>query len=194
MNGKERFNTRTKMLLYFLEGSKRYFVASILFACLVSVLDLINPKIISYTVDSILDSQNVVLPDFLNSWIDSIGGAAYLRANLWLIALAVLIVAALGALCRFLFNLFNSIGAEHLVRSMRNSLFDHILHLPFAWHSENHTGDIIQRCTSDVEQIKVFLSEQLTALFRIVVMAMLSSRMFPSSIQMEMKWCWSTLI
>ena len=115
MNGKERFNTRTKMLLYFLEGSKRYFVASILFACLVSVLDLINPKIISYTVDSILDSQNVVLPDFLNSWIDSIGGAAYLRANLWLIALAVLIVAAMGALCRFLFNLFNSIGAEHLV-------------------------------------------------------------------------------
>ncbi len=174
MNGKERFNTRTKMLLYFLEGSKRYFVASILFACLVSVLDLINPKIISYTVDSILDSQNVVLPDFLNSWIDSIGGAAYLRANLWLIALAVLIVAALGALCRFLFNLFNSIGAEHLVRSMRNSLFDHILHLPFAWHSENHTGDIIQRCTSDVEQIKVFLSEQLTALFRIVVMICLT--------------------
>ena len=174
MNGKERFNTRTKMLLYFLEGSKRYFVASILFACLVSVLDLINPKIISYTVDSILDSQNVVLPDFLNGWIDSIGGAAYLRANLWLIALAVLIVAALGALCRFLFNLFNSIGAEHLVRSMRNSLFDHILHLPFAWHSENHTGDIIQRCTSDVEQIKVFLSEQLTALFRIVVMICLT--------------------
>ena len=174
MDGKERFNTRTKMLMFFLEGSKRYFVASILFACLVSVLDLINPKIISYTVDSILDSQSVVLPAFLSSWIDSIGGTAYLRANLWLIALAVLLVAAMGALCRFLFNLFNSIGAEHLVRTMRNSLFDHILHLPFAWHSENHTGDIIQRCTSDVEQIKVFLSEQLTALFRIVVMICLT--------------------
>jgi ATP-binding cassette subfamily B protein len=162
------------MLMFFLEGSKRYFVASIFFACLVSVLDLINPKIISYTVDSILDSQSVALPAFLSSWIDSIGGAAYLRANLWLIALAVLLVAAMGALCRFLFNLFNSIGAEHLVRTMRNSLFDHILHLPFAWHSENHTGDIIQRCTSDVEQIKVFLSEQLTALFRIVVMICLT--------------------
>ena len=160
--------------MFFLEGSKRYFVASIFFACLVSVLDLINPKIISYTVDSILDSQSVALPAFLSSWIDSIGGAAYLRANLWLIALAVLLVAAMGALCRFLFNLFNSIGAEHLVRTMRNSLFDHILHLPFAWHSENHTGDIIQRCTSDVEQIKVFLSEQLTALFRIVVMICLT--------------------
>ena len=174
MDGKERFNTRTKMLLFFLEGSKRYFIASILFACLVSVLDLINPKIISYTVDYILDSQSVALPAFLSSWIDSIGGTAYLRANLWLIALAVLLVAAMGALCRFLFNLFNSIGAEHLVRTMRNSLFDHILHLPFAWHSENHTGDIIQRCTSDVEQIKVFLSEQLTALFRIVVMICLT--------------------
>ena len=49
------------------------------------------------------------------------------------------------------------IGAETFVQTMRNNLFDHILRLPFKWHSENRTGDIIQRCTSDVEQIKMFL-------------------------------------
>lgn len=170
----ERFKTKTDMVLYFLKGSFRYFALAILFSCLVSLLDLINPKIISYTVDALLDQQSSSLPAFLNTWIDSIGGTAYLRSHLYLMALAVLIVAAVGALCRFLFNLFNSIGAEHLVKHMRDSLFEHILHLPFSWHSENQTGDIIQRCTSDVEQIKVFLSEQLTALVRIVVLIVLA--------------------
>ena len=162
------------MVMYFLRGSKRYFAVSIFFACMVSILDLINPKIISFTVDTILDGQQTVLPSYLQNWLLSAGGADYLRTHLWIVAIAVVLVAALGSLCRFLFNLYNSIGAEHLVKTMRDSLFNHILHLPFAWQNENHTGDIIQRCTSDVEQIKVFLSEQLTALFRIVVMLVLT--------------------
>ena len=171
---KERYSTRTKMVMYFLRGSKRYFAVSIFFACMVSILDLINPKIISFTVDTILDGQQTVLPSYLQNRLLSAGGADYLRTHLWIVAIAVVLVAALGSLCRFLFNLYNSIGAEHLVKTMRDSLFNHILHLPFAWQNENHTGDIIQRCTSDVEQIKVFLSEQLTALFRIVVMLVLT--------------------
>ena len=34
---------RKTLLLYFLRGSKRYFIISVIFAMLVSVLDLINP-------------------------------------------------------------------------------------------------------------------------------------------------------
>ncbi len=170
----EKYPTRTKMVLFFLKGSMRYFVVSILFACMVSVLDLINPKIISYTVDTVLGTKASQLPSWVNEWIAGMGGVEYLRNHLWMIAVIVIAVAAIAALFRFLFNLFNSFGAEKLVKTMRDSLFDHILHLPFTWHSENRTGDIIQRCTSDVEQIKVFLSEQLTSLFRITLMIVLT--------------------
>ena len=38
----------------------------------------------------------------------------------------------------------------------------------------NRTGDIIQRCTSDIETAKRFLSEQLTSIFRIVILLILS--------------------
>ncbi len=170
----EKYPTRTKMVLFFLKGSMRYFVVSILFACMVSVLDLINPKIISYTVDTVLGTKASQLPSWVNEWIAGMGGVEYLRNHLWMIAVIVIAVASIAALFRFLFNLFNSFGAEKLVKTMRDSLFDHILHLPFTWHSENRTGDIIQRCTSDVEQIKVFLSEQLTSLFRITLMIVLT--------------------
>lgn len=167
---KNKFATKTQMILFFLNGSKKYFFIAIVFACLVSFMDMINPKIISYTVDTILSDKAVILPSFLQTLLDASGGVSWLKANLWVVALVVICVAAIGALCRFLFNLFNTKGAERLVHTMRNALFDHILHLPFAWHSENQTGDIIQRCTSDVEQIKIFLSEQLTFLFRFVIL------------------------
>ena len=171
---KERFDSKFKLVMYFLEGSKRYFVLFIIFACLVSVLDLINPKIISFTVDTILGDGVAEVPAFVNSLIAGFGGIAWLKSNLWVMALAVIAVALAGALCRYFFSYLNGVASEKLVHNMRNKLFDHILHLPFAWHSENHTGDIIQRCTSDVETIKTFLSEQLTQLFRVIVLLSLA--------------------
>lgn len=171
---KERFDSKFKLVMYFLEGSKRYFVLFIIFACLVSVLDLINPKIISFTVDTILGDGGAEVPAFVNSLIAGFGGIAWLKSNLWVMALAVIAVALAGALCRYFFSYLNGVASEKLVHNMRNKLFDHILHLPFAWHSENHTGDIIQRCTSDVETIKTFLSEQLTQLFRVIVLLSLA--------------------
>lgn len=158
------------MVFYFLKGAKRYFGWGVIFACLVSFTDLINPKIIAYTVDTILNQKESTLPSFLNRWIAGIGGPAYLREHLYIVALAVIFTALFGAVCRFLFQLSNARGAEALVLRMRDSLFEHITLLPYSWHNENHTGDIIQRCTSDVETIKGFLSEQLTGLFRVLVL------------------------
>ncbi len=173
-NKKEQFPTNFSLLKHFLRNSWGLFFVGIISACMVSLLDLVNPKIISYTVDTVIGNTETELPSFLQNLIDGIGGAAYLRNHLWLIGAAVIVVALLGALFRYLFQLFNAKGAETLVETMRNDLFEHILHLPFAWHSENHTGDIIQRCTSDVEQIKVFLSEQLTSLFRFIILIVLA--------------------
>ncbi len=168
------FAARTDLVLYFLKGSKRYFARSVFFACMVSLLDLINPKILSFTVDSVLNDLPSSLPGFVNDIIAGIGGTQFLKEHLSYISLTVIAVACVGALSRYLFRLNNSRGAETLVQRMRNTLFEHILHLPFSWHSENRTGDIIQRCTSDVETIKVFLSEQLTALVRILVLITLA--------------------
>ncbi len=170
----QNFKSKTSLLLYFLKGAKRWFALAVFFAGMVSVMDLINPKIIGYTIDTILGDQPSSLPAFVNVRLEAMGGASFFRAHLIYVAAAVIGVALIGALCRFLFRLCNSVAAETLVQRMRNTLFDHILRLPFKWHSENHTGDIIQRCTSDVEQIKMFLSEQLVQLFRVILLIVLA--------------------
>ncbi len=168
----QRFDTKISMVLYFLKGSIFFFVLSIICSVLVTFLDLYGPKIIQYTVDYIITDTTTIggsVPMFLKNLVDTFGTREYLRIHLYYIAVIVTVVAVLAAIFRYLFRLFNSIAAERLIKRMRDRLFEHIMHLPFTWHSANHTGDIIQRCTSDVDTVKNFISEQMSSLFRIVI-------------------------
>ena len=166
--------TKVSLILAFLRGSIRYFAISIVAALCLTGLDMLSPQLIRTTVDSILGDNELKLPGFLMELINRIGGAPYLRGHLWLIGGVILLLALLSVVLRYLNMLYNTKGAESLVETMRNDLFAHIQRLPFAWHMQNQTGDIIQRCTSDVDMVKNFVSEQLTSVFRIIILITLS--------------------
>ena len=163
-----------RLLLLFLQGSKGFFLVSILGALLLSLLDMVNPQLIRYTIDTVLGEEPSALPEFVNTLIDRIGGVPMLRRSLWILALVIIGIALLSALCRYLQRIFNVKAAETLVQRMRNLLFTHIQKLPFSWHMKNQTGDIIQRCTSDVDTVKNFLSEQLTGILQIILQVVMS--------------------
>lgn len=171
---------RLKMLKLFLVGSKKFFVLSILASALLALAEAFNPQLIRYTVDTLIGNKKSSMPDFVNEFVNKIGGTEYLRTNLWIVALAVIIIAVVAALARFIHRVANTTAAETLVERMRNLLFGHIQKLPFSFHSKNKTGDIIQRCTSDVDTVKNFLSEQLTGIVNIVFQVGLSLTMMYS--------------
>ncbi len=162
------------LLWQFLRGSKRFFLLSILAASITAFADMVNPQIIRAAVDCAIGGKEGNFPAFVMDLVDSIGGFAYLGKNLWIMALTVILVASVQVLSQYFFRVSNTKASETLVKSMRDQLFNHIVRLPFAWHMQNRTGDIIQRCTSDIETTKNFLSEQLTAIFRIVILLVLS--------------------
>lgn len=162
------------MTLGFMRGSVGFFVTSIISALLLALLDTLSPKIISVTVDSVLGSEPAELPEWALSIINSIGGFEYFRHHLYYVALLLVVLAVFTAVFQYCNRVFNAKGAETLVKNMRDSIFTHIDRLPFSWHMKNQTGDIIQRCTSDVDNVKRFLSDQLTSVFRIIIMLCLS--------------------
>ena len=157
-----------------MRGSKRLFALGIVFSALTTLFDLLNPKIIAFTVDSVLGDKPMRVPAAVARLVGRIGGVSFLRANLWAIAIAVVAVALLAAAARYGRALFNAMAAERLVERMRNSLFRHIVGLPFSWHVQNRTGDILQRCTSDVDTVKRFLADDLMNLFRVILLLALS--------------------
>ena len=162
------------MLWRFLKGAKRYFLLTILAAAVTALADMLQPQIIRAAVDCALGGQEPDFPPFVMALVERVGGFAYLGEHLWIMALAVLAVALVQVASQYAFRVCNTRASETLVKSMRDQLYSHILRLPFGWHMKNRTGDIIQRCTSDIDTTKNFLSEQLTSIFRIGLLLVLS--------------------
>ena len=155
------------LLNFFLQGAKGYFVLCIIFAALSAVFDMVSPQIIRITIDDVFGEQIPTQGSLTYKLIRALGGVENLRRNLWILALGIIISALLKVSCQYLFRVTNSKASETFLKNMRDSLFKHLEHLPFQWHSANHTGDILQRCTSDIDMVKNFFAEQMTALFRI---------------------------
>ncbi|MBR2703481.1 MAG: ABC transporter ATP-binding protein, partial [Oscillospiraceae bacterium] len=151
------------MILRFLRGSKLLFVTSMLASALAALADMVSPQIVRVAVDHVLGSAPTeTLPGFAVRLIDRAGGAAALREHIWILALAVVAVAVVKAAAQYGYEVSKTAASETLVKTMRDSLFSHIERLPYAWHMKNRTGDIIQRCTSDIDTLKNFLAEQMT--------------------------------
>lgn len=151
-----------------------YFAAGAVCACLVALFDLIIPRLIQYTVDAVIGGNLSSVPVWASGLIGDLGGVSFLRRHLWMAAAAVAAAALAGALSRYGFRVSNEKGSETFLQRTRNQLFRQILSLPYSWLGENSTGDIIQRCTSDVETIRVFVSEQLTSLLHVFILVFMS--------------------
>lgn len=158
----------------FLDGSKRWFLAAILSTVGLALTNMLTPQIVRVTVDSVLGSEPFDLPPFLADLLNRLGGAEVLREKLWMIGIIIVGIAVFGFAFFYGSRVFNTTAAETLVKTMRDKVFRHLLALPDDWYGKNRTGDIIQRCTSDINMVKDFLSEQLVSVFRIVVMLALS--------------------
>ena len=163
-----------RLFLSLLDGSRRYFILGILAALLMTFCDMLIPQMLRVTVDSCIGDAEPELPAALSAAFAAAGGRVWLKGHLWAAALAVVLTAALGALFRWFSTLENAKGGEQLVKTAHDRLYRHIVRLPYARHMSHAAGDIIQRCTSDVNMLKEFCSEQLYNLVRVVLMIALA--------------------
>ncbi|MDD7312575.1 MAG: ABC transporter ATP-binding protein [Clostridiaceae bacterium] len=159
---------KVRLITRYLRGCWPYFAVGLACACLSMALNALTPQIIKVTVDSVLGDKPAGLPVFLQNWL----GWEALRQQplraLWLAAASVLAVAVLRGVCSFGQRLNLAKGSESYVKAIRDDLYRHIQHLTFAWHKAHPTGDIIQRCTSDVDVIRSFVCNQMVEVVRTV--------------------------
>lgn len=164
--------TKAGLLGYFLKGSVLLFVSVVVFSFLVTLTNVIVPKIIGFTIDCVL--KDLPVPEKYKGLVALAGGVEYLKANIWVIAVIITAIAALTLVFHYCRMYFNTWANQSLMQRMRNGLFTHIQRLPLEWHNSHNTGDIIQRCTSDADTISNFVSNQILSLFRIVLLLVIS--------------------
>ncbi len=178
---------RFKMLYTFITGFRWYYVLAIIFTMLAIVFNYLMPQVIRLIVDVISGAKELSMPQFILDYINRQGGSEFIKNNLLLSAGASLLLAVLSGVFTFLYRYCMAKASEGTVRKLRNHLFDHIQKLPYSWHVKNQTGDIIQRCTSDVETIKNFLSIQFIEMVRTVFLVTFSlTLMFMMNVKLSL--------
>lgn len=175
MNQKTKLS-RIGFLREVLSGSWGWFAAAAAATLLSVFFNFLTPQIIRVILDSVLGTLPFDLPEFCLNWIASAGGREYLSGHLVLCASAAVAVAVFAGLSTFCMRLSMARCSEGSLERLRNRLFDHIQRLPYRWHVSIQTGDIIQRCTSDVDMLRNFLSGQMIEVLRTVVLIAVAVR------------------
>ena len=121
----------------------------------------------SYTLDWVLLGKDPSIPDALFQWLKSLGPVA---RNYWLCGAFFFLFTVLEGLFIFLRRRNVAKGAEHMAKNMRDKLYRKLNAVPYDYHKHVSTGDLVQRCTSDVDTVRKFVTNQLMEIVRIVVM------------------------
>ncbi len=161
---------RLKLLLSFLKGNWGKITGSVVSVIMAVAFRFVSPVIIALTLDSVLGSQPLNLPAFLEDIINRAGGTPMLARNIWICAMALIIAMALRSVFLFTRGKWIAVASENMAMNIRNRLYDHLQKLPYEYHVKAETGDIIQRCTSDVETTRRFIATQLIETIRMLAM------------------------
>ena len=122
-------------------------------------------------VAAVLRTGNSLL---LRTFVDDVLTQGRFGRTLPLIALGFLGLALAGGVFSFFSGKLASRTAEGIAVRLRNDLFDHIQRLPFGYHDQTQTGELIQRATSDVDAVRRFYAEQAIGAGRIVLLFLIN--------------------
>lgn len=157
-------NRKFRITAKFFTGAKKYFVMAVFASFITTILNSLTPQIFRFTIDSVLGSDEY----------------PFLSEHLWIMALVVIGVAVMSGIFLYVGRVGTALAGETFAKNMRDALFVHVQKLPMSWHDKNQTGDIIQRCTSDVEVIRNFVVTQLLEVFRTSFLVIVSFAMMMS--------------
>ena len=131
------------------------------------------PLVGKLVIDQVVRHLPLARNEHVAGWmLACLGGADTLASRLYLAAAAVVGLTAIAGAFDFLKGRWSAQAAEAVARDLRDRLYDHLQRLPVRYYDKADSGDLIQRCTSDVETIRLFLATHVVDVGRgLVLMA-----------------------
>ena len=131
-----------KIMRKFMQYYKPYktvFFLDMICAMIISLIDLAFPQILNYLNDTlyIADHQTII------------------QSLFWL-AVFLLIMYAIRALCKYYVSAQGHIMGAQMERDMRKDLFDKFEQLSFSYYDRNNTGEMMSKLVSDLFDICEF--------------------------------------
>ena len=143
------------------------FVAIIILSTLLQWLYSYLPLFVQYAFAVLGQGNlNVALPSFLLNWFKTSNDTLTI---ILMVSISMILLQAIRSVMRFITN-YSQGALTHLITyEMKIKMYNHICDLPFSYHSNADVGDLIQRTTSDIDQVSNFVSQQVPSFINIFV-------------------------
>ena len=125
------------------------------------IANLLDPWPLKIVLDNVARSRPV--HGWLNGHSVSVGHDK--TAILKFAVVAVLVIAAVDALCSYEEKYLTTSVGQWVMHDLRRTLYSHIQRLSLAYHDHKQTGDLISRVTSDIDAIQSFIASGLLGAF-----------------------------
>lgn len=157
-----------KKLFKLIKGNRLLYLAAMMAIAISTFLSTLEPMVTKVTIDSIIGNKPLDVPAPIARFVVFLGGKDVLWRNLWICALCLVAITSTRGIFLFLRGKLSSQAAENIARNMREKLYDHIQNLPYGYHVKAESGDLIQRCTSDVDTVRKFFANQMVDIGRAI--------------------------
>jgi ATP-binding cassette, subfamily B, bacterial len=167
----EQKRNRYRLIWELMAGRRLQYGAAIGALIVASCFLYLVPLVPQVVIDGVLgDGES---SSFVNRWVARGGGAEFIRSHLWYPAVLVLLLTAVAGIFTYLRGRWSAMASEEIACRVRDRLYDHLQHLPCSYHDTAETGDLVQRCTSDVETLRRFLATQVVEIGRAIFMMLI---------------------
>ena len=152
------------------EGQRLRYLGAIAFMSTATLLSIATPVVGMYAIDTIVEKDFSFASQYVYRLTLVIAGTESYRTYLWLSALAGVGFAALSGTFMFLSGWLSAVASDDACRKLRNLLFWRLHTAPASFFDTSETGDLVQRCSSDVETVREFLHADIEAMGKAVVL------------------------
>lgn len=128
------------------------------------------PLVPQIVIDGVLTQDPSKTSGLVRRAVALAGGPETIAENLWVAAAIVLVLTGVAGTFTYLRGRLAAEASQRIARDVRDRLYDQLQHLPVAFHDTQRTGDLVQRCTSDVETLRLFLANQVVEIGRAILM------------------------
>ncbi len=161
---------KLSILWGYMKGNRTLYLLSVAAIVLAAFFQFLSPLVMRITIDSVIGDMQVADGSTGERFLSALGGRDSLQANLWRLATILVMLTVSQGVFHFVKGKWLAQASEATAKNLREKLYNHIQRLPFSYHVKVETGDLIQRCSSDVETVRRFLAVQFVEVGRALFM------------------------
>ena len=152
----------TSQLWRLTRGQRRLFAGAALAMIVANLCLFVPPVLGKYSIDMVSQQNAAAMTPFIRS----IFNGDNLTGLLWVAGCLSLLVTSVAGVFQYMRGRLTALASEAIAEQLRLDLFERLHTVRASFFDSEKTGDLVQRCSSDVETVRAFLASNLVDISR----------------------------